>query len=122
MPGKVLFNAKDNLIEIHSWGEVTNSEMLRSQGELERLYQEKKTTKVLFDTEAVETLPSPYMLYEFVVSLLDTRNPAALRFALLTRVGLENDMRFVETVAVNRGILARYFIDDRPLALAWLNH
>lgn len=122
MPGKVLFNAKDNLIEIHSWGEVTNCEMLRSQGELERLYQEKKTTKVLFDTEAVETLPSPYMLYEFVVSLLDTRNPAALRFALLTRVGLENDMRFVETVAVNRGILARYFIDDRPLALAWLNH
>ncbi len=121
MPGKVLFNAKDNLIEIHSWGEVTNSEMLRSQCEVERLYQEKQTTKVLFDTEAVVTLPSPYMLYEFVVSLLDTRNPAALRFALLTRVGLKNDMRFVETVAVNRGILARYFI-DRPQAMAWLNH
>lgn len=121
MPGKVLFNSKDNLIEVHSWGEVTNSEMLRSQGEVERLYQESKTTKVLFDTEAVEVLPSPYTLYEFVVSLLGTRNPAALRFALLTRVGLKNDMRFVETVAVNRGILAKKFL-DRPQALAWLNN
>ena len=76
MPGKVRFNAKDNLIEIHAWGEVTDSEILRSQGEVERLYQESKTTRVLFDTEAVEALPSPYMLYEFVVSLLDVRNPA----------------------------------------------
>lgn len=120
MPGKVRFNAQDNLIEIHAWGEVTNSEMLRSQGEVERLYQESKTTRVLFDTEAVEALPSPFMLYEFVVSLRDTRNPAALRFALLTRIGLKNDMRFAETVVVNRGILARYFL-DRPQALAWLN-
>lgn len=54
MPGKVRFNAQDNLIEIHAWGEVTNSEMLRSRGEVERLYQESKTTRVLFDTEAVE--------------------------------------------------------------------
>jgi len=120
MPGKVRFNTEDNLIEIHAWGEVTNSEMLRSQGEVERLYQENKTTRVLFDTEAVKALPPPYMLYEFVVSLLDVRNPAALRFALLTRVGLKNEMRFVETVAVNRGIRARYFL-DRPQALAWLD-
>jgi len=121
MPGEVLFNAKDNLIEIHSWGNLTNLEMLQSQCEVERLYQESKTTKVLFDTEAVEALPSPYILYEFVVSLLDTKNPVDLRIALLTRVALQNDMRFVETVAVNRGILARYFL-DRPQALAWLNH
>jgi len=121
MPGKVRFNAKDNLIEIHSWGEVTNSEMFRSQGEVERLFQEKKATKVLFDTERVETLPSPYMLYEFVVSLLDTRNPIALRFALQTHAGLKNDMRFVENVAVNRGILAKNFLDRRQ-ALTWLNH
>lgn len=120
MPGKVRFNAQDNLIEIHSWGEVTNSEMLRSQGEVERIYQDKQTTKVLFDTKAVEALPSPYMLYEFVVSLLDNRNPVVLRFALLTRAGLKNDMRFVETVAVNRGLLAKYFL-ERPQALEWLN-
>jgi len=121
MPGKVLFNSKDNLIEIQSWGAITNGEMIRSQGEVERLYDKRHTTKVLFDTKAVVALPSPYLLYEFVVSLLDTRNPVTFRIALLTRVGLKNDMRFVETVAMNRGILARYFF-DRSQAMAWLNH
>lgn len=74
---------------------------------------------MLFDTEAVEALPSSYLLYDFVGSLLKARDLVALRFAFLTHDDLKNDMRFLETVAVNRGIVAKYFL-DRPQALTWL--
>lgn len=120
MPGRIHFNEVNNIIEIHSWGELTNSDLFHSQGEVERLHQENGTMKMLFDTKAVDLLPSPYALYEFVNSLLVAGKPGVLRLALHTSFNLRDDIRFVETVAVNRGILARSFLDYSE-ALAWLN-
>lgn len=117
MPQEVRFNEDLGIIEIHSHGSITEAEILQSREMVMDLKAEKGAECVLVDTRQETTLPSTMVLFEFVVNL-----PANILVAFLVKKtqASRSDVRFAETVAVNRALPMRTF-HSRDDAIEWLS-
>lgn len=117
MPDKVRLNEELDIIEVHSYGEVTGDDISSSIRQIREIQQASGVSRLLVDTTQQESLPSVFEILEIF-----SRYPREIKTALLVDRSQQtaHDVEFVETVGVNRGkkIQLHY---DRAKALRWLN-
>ncbi len=108
-----------NYVQIKWHGHATSTEMERSGVEALTFAAEKKIWKVLIDVTELESCQDTIDLFSQTVahSRLDPPGPRA---ALLGRADQEADLRFIENVGSNRGMLLKVF-RDLQAAVEWLS-
>jgi hypothetical protein len=122
VPETVSFSQLEKIVEVRSSGHLTVLEMTTSKEEVERLFSENEVKGIFVDVRNVRSMPTSVSLVDFVDSILRSLTPQKTRFALLmtqTEGEVVREMRFIETVGVNRGLLCRLF-EDEDQARQWL--
>ncbi len=119
MPETVSINEDLGIICVRSYGEVTEQDLHTSRELTAKAYQEHGFTNVLVDAREEVSLPQTASLYDFVSGLLGADMPRTMKFALVVSEHTKRDLAFIETVAVNRGLLVSIF-DSCSAAVAWL--
>ena len=119
MTWEIYYVAKDNLIDIRTWGNVTTSQMDYSRDEVVRLSEKKIIDSVLIDALDVETLPARSSLSGFVDSLFVTEILTETKFALLTSKERWSDFQNIEEFCAERGFSVKVFL-SRQRAMEWL--
>ena len=116
MPDKVFFNEDIGVIEVESYGVVTKNDIQESIRTILQIAQDKGINWLLVDTTRQETMPSTTGIYDIFSTF-----PRSLKLALLVQPSqtTAEDIRFVETVGVNRGFSMQIF-HSREEALKWL--
>ncbi len=117
MPEEVSILADLGIIQIDSYGEVTEGDLLATMEEVLEIQRERGLTRVFVDASKETSLPSTLPLHQFG-SLLSS-DAMMLRFAVLVSPEVRDDLRFLETVTQNHGMQVRMF-DCREEALNWL--
>ncbi len=119
MPGQVDYLTGERIVLVRSSGRLTEKDLLALSGDVARLFDEHAVDSVLIDSTELQKLPSPVVLFNFIIALSDAGLPRRSRIAILTGSDTPNDVEFMETVGKNRGIMVELFRDRRE-AIAWL--
>jgi len=119
MTWEIDYIAKDNLIDIRAWDNVTIGEMDYSKGEVESLSKEHLIKSVLIDAIDVESLPPKVSLFVFIDSFFDTEILTKTKFALLTCKERWHDFQYIEKFGVEKELPVKVFL-RRQKALEWL--
>ncbi len=116
MPSGIKANKDVGIIEVRSYGDVSLDDLRRQIPDVRRTSEDTGMRKVFVDTTDEESLPATFDLLDFMSKL-----PRELAYATYsrTRHATHEDMKFAETVALNRGICVQHFV-DRDTAIAWL--
>lgn len=109
-------NKELQIIEIDSFGNVSLEELDNQLKDICKLSAEEKILKVFVDTDKVEQIPATFSLFGFMSSL-----PRNIAYAMYSKFDHRNkeDLKFAETVSVNRGIRVSHFT-VREEAITWL--
>jgi len=120
MPETVTVLEDQGIIEVRSFGEVSAEDWQKSVDIVMDLVRTRGMTKVLVDSLTLVSMPKTWTLYEFGNLLATTKFPQSVRIAAVIQGPLREDLKFIETVATNRGRRMKVFnsIDE---ATAWLN-
>jgi hypothetical protein len=122
MPESILFNQKDGIVEVCSSGDITIGELAKTSREAERYFAKNKVRGIFVDARGVLSMPRSVSLFDFVDSLLKSAIPRGTKFSVLMTQkegDVRREVRFIETVGKNRGLLFRIF-DDELQARRWL--
>jgi hypothetical protein len=119
MTWEIDYIAKDNLIDIRTWGNVTTMQMDYSRDKVVHLSEMKVIESVIIDAIDVESLPAKRSFSGFVDSLFDTEILTGIKFALLTCKESWFDFQNIEKFCVERGFPVKVFL-SRQRALEWL--
>lgn len=116
MPETVSLNEKLGIIEIRSYGDVTLADMEGSFREIKRVREECGADKVLVDASEQTSMPGTSDSFK-----ITSHMPHFVRIGVFIAEGqsTEEDMLFVETLAVSCGATFRVFY-SRDEALEWL--
>lgn len=109
-------NKELQIIEIDSSGHVSLEDLDNQLRDIIKLSKEEGILKVFVDTDKVEKIPATFSLFGFMSSL-----PRNISYAMYSKIDHRNtqELKFAETVSVNRGIRVSHFT-DRQEAIAWL--
>jgi hypothetical protein len=120
MPETVTVLEEQRIIEVRSFGYVSAEDWEQSVDTVMELVRDRGMTKVLVDSLDLVSMPRTWTLYEFGNLLAATKFPASVRIAAVIDGPLRENLKFIETVAINRGRQIKIFaaIDE---ALDWLN-
>jgi hypothetical protein len=122
MPYKVTIDENEALVTVCMSGQVTHKEHVATQAEAVRLCKEKKCSKILADLKNLDTAQSSVMdCYDFGISLSKAMAYYWLANVLPTDPQSKQNVKFVLTVAGNRGGSVREF-DDVEAARKWLSN
>ena len=119
MPSSVKLNKAGDLIEIQSYGEITKENIAESITKIKEFNANTIVSKILVDTTKQEKLPDAFTLLELAKTF-----PSGMKVAMLIKETQPtiNDIHFVETTNLNRGVDIKYFTDINQ-AMHWLrNH
>jgi hypothetical protein len=119
MTWEIDYIAKDNLIDIRTWDNVTIGEMDYSRIKIESLCKGNIVKSVFIDAIDVESMPTKSSLSVFIESLLDSEILTKTKFALLTCKERWNDFQYIEKFGVDRELPMKVFL-NRQKALEWL--
>jgi hypothetical protein len=119
MTWEIDYIAKDKLIDIRTWDNVTIGEMDYSRRKIESLSKEDLIRSVFIDALDVVSLPTKASLSVFIDSLLDTEILTKTKFALLTCKERWNDFQYFEKIGIEREAPIKVFM-SRQKALEWL--
>ena len=119
MPEVVTVREDPEIIEIRSYGEVCEQDLIASRERVADIIRERGIKKVLVDARKSTSLPSTYPLFLFGSSFAEKDVLRTMRLAAVVGEMTRKDMTFIETVARNRGVEVRVF-DSMDDALAWL--
>ena len=119
MPESVEYLPMEKVVEVRSSGEVTEVELLETRRRVAELCERHEARGILVDARDLISLPVPSVLFDFVLSMFDAGIPRGTPFAMIAGPEIADDIGFIETVAVNRGLKFRAF-SDRESALKWL--
>lgn len=114
MPIEVWYDDDARLIRVRASGEDPVQEWKASKAQVLQLKEKYACDKLLADARGQEGTPDINFIYSFGASL-----PREIRCAVLVGKGTGEQHRFLETVAVNRGIPIRDFTEESD-AVAWL--
>jgi hypothetical protein len=119
MGDQVRYNRELDLIEVQSSGEVSGQVLAQSLKEVGRIHRDRGAVAVVVDASEIVSMPSAGGIHQFVLSILDLELSQKVQFAILIGDAVKAELRFLETVARNRGVLMRAF-EKREDALLWL--
>ncbi len=114
MPEEVSYDRDANLIRVRAWGVDNIQTMLDSRNEVMRLAEKHQVFAVLVDVRELEVTASILDIFDFGQDF-----PPELKTALLAGEDTNEDVLFVETVAVNRSRQMQVFYDEDE-AMRWL--
>lgn len=117
MPEEVSILEDLGIIQVDSFGVVTEGDLLASMEEVLAIHKQRGLSRVFVDASHETSLPNTFPLHKFADVL--SKNATALRFAVLVSDAVREDLRFLETSTRNRGMQVRMF-DSRDEAIAWL--
>ncbi len=117
MPDRIQVDEDRGIIEVESYGVVSKEDIAESITKVRQLLNEKGINRILVDTTGQETMPDTIGIFDLFSTF-----PREFRLALLVQKSqaTAEDIRFLETVGVNRGILVQIFHEGEK-ALQWLN-
>ena len=118
MPETVSINKRLGVIQIDSSGDVDKRDLYSSLQSVLEIVEKTGLKKVLVDTTKQTKLPTIQVLHRFGKEL--STRARMLKHAVTVSQLPHNDLQFIETVSVNRGVNMRIF-DSVDHALAWLN-
>ena len=106
MPDVIKINEESDIVEIKSFGVVSEKNIKSSIAKVTQINEEIGINKVLVDTTEQESMPNIIDIF-----FLFSRFPRDLRVALLANQDQSTlkEILFSETVAVNRGITVKIF-------------
>jgi hypothetical protein len=119
MTWEIYYNAKDHLIDIRAWGNVTAREMEYSGNEVVQYSEVKKVKSVLIDAMEVESMPGKTSFSGFIESLFESEIFPDTRFAVLTCKERWYDFQNIENFGLERGFPIKTFL-RRQRAVEWL--
>jgi hypothetical protein len=119
MPETVSVRSDEGIVEVHSYGEVTEQDLRASLESVAAICRDCGLSRVLVDAREETSLPPTLSLFQFGADLLHTGVLRTARFAVLASEVTRKDQRFLETVTRNRGLEIRIF-DSEDDAIAWL--
>jgi hypothetical protein len=120
MPETVTVLEDQGIIEVRSFGEVSADDWQKSVDVIMELVLDRGLTKILVDSLDLASIPSTWTLYEFGNLLAASTFPPSVRIAAVIQGPLREDLKFIETVAINRGRQIKVF-GSMERATAWLN-
>ena len=120
MPERVSVREDIGVIVVHSFGEVTEQDISESQEVVLKYARERNYTKILVDASEETSLPSTMKLFDVGTRISGSDILRTMRFAVVISEDTKDDIAFLETLLVNRGILIRIF-HSMDTALAWLS-
>jgi hypothetical protein len=117
MPEEVSILADLGIIQVDSYGHVSERDLLASMEEVLAIYRDRGFSRVFVDASRETSLPATLPLHQFGAVL--SEDATSLKFAVLVSEQVREELRFLETVTRNRGMEVRMFA-SRDEALAWL--
>ena len=117
MPDKVRVNEELGVIEVDSFGNVVKNDIAQSIASVRDILAERNISKILVDARRQEAMPSTQSIFELFSTF-----PREFKVAILIAESqmTSDDLSFVETVSMNRGISIRGFA-QKEQALQWLD-
>jgi hypothetical protein len=117
VPEKVSIIEDRKIIKVDSFGVIKIEDLRNSMNEVTRIHQEQGLNKVFVDATRETAFPSAIPTFEFGSEL--AQSMVNLKIAVITSQKMKNIIRFLETVAQNRGAQLQIF-DSEEEAFAWL--
>lgn len=117
MPEDVSILEDLGIIQVDSYGEVTEGDLLTSLEDILAIHKQRGFSRVLVDASRETSLPNSLPLHQFGSAL--SEDATVIKFAVVFSEVVREDLRFLETVMQNRGMQVRLF-NSRDEALAWL--
>jgi hypothetical protein len=118
VPERVSIIEDQNMIKVDSFGEIKIEDLRNSMYEVAKIHREQGLKKVFVDATKETSFPTVAPTFGFGSELAESM--INLRIAVVTPPKLKNILRFLETVATNRGAQVQLF-DSEVEALAWLD-
>ena len=117
MPEDVTINNELGIIEIDSYGDITEEILYTSVKKIKQIRGKTGINKVLVDTTGQSSMPSAISLYTFGNNI-----PHLFKYAIVVSEmqSTKKDQDFFEAVAINRGFKVQEFI-TKDEAIEWLN-
>lgn len=118
MPDHITIDDLTRTVHVRSHGAVSIEDIRLSLATVQEVQRTKSYERVLVDAREQQSMPSSFDLYK----LFTTIQPTSLRIAVLVNRGQRTaeDIKFIETLASNRGIQIRMFAYERK-ARRWLS-
>ncbi len=114
MPEEVYFDRDANLLRVRAWGFDPIETWLSSREKVIQLAAKHQVFKLIVDVRDLESGPSILDIFDFGQDW-----PHEIKTAILVGEKTDEDVLFVETVAVNRSKQMQIFYDERD-AMVWL--
>jgi len=114
MPDQITYDEKAHLVRVRVCGTTTIEEMTSSMNEVLDLHRAHGVTRLFIDLRDMLRAANTADLFEF-----GREWPQSLRAAILVGENAAEDIRFLETVAVNRGRDMQVFVNEAA-AMDWL--
>jgi len=111
---EVTYDGNTDLIRVLVNGPTTIDDMLSSKAQIIHLHEKHNTNRLLVDARNMLRTAQTIELFEFGLDW-----PHTIRAAILICDHTAQDMKFLETVAFNRGKEIRLFLNEGT-ALGWL--
>jgi hypothetical protein len=118
MPGTVIVDSLQGIIQIESEKTASYQDLLQQLKSLKLLAAEHNLKKVLHNATSLEYLPSVMQIHNFAAEL--ARQTPGMMHAIIVSTQTPKDINFIQTVAHNRGASVRVFL-SRDDALSWLH-
>lgn len=118
MPEEVIIHKNRKLIEIISYGDVTKEDIDKSLQSIGQIYKKYRISNVLVDAREETSLPDVTDISDFSTNL-SGKTRGKIKFALLAREKMADNLKFMINVMLNRGGIIETFISKKE-ALNWL--
>jgi len=109
MPETITVREDLGVIEIRSYGKVTQVEMSTTRQRVDQIIQEQSLRKVLIDARDLTMTEGTTSLFEFGASFDEAPSFRFVHLALIVAEQSEKDLHFLATVAQNRGLQVKVF-------------
>lgn len=119
MPETVTVHDDLEIIEVHSFGQVTKEDLLQSLQAVDQIYQTRGYDKVLIDAQEEEGVPNAVDLFMFGGSMEQAYIGKTGRFAVVTSEATRKDLEFLAKTVKEKGVRVKTFtsVDE---AIDWL--
>lgn len=119
MPETITVHDDLEIIEVHSFGQVTKEDLLQSLQKVDQIYQTRGYNKVLVDAQEEEGIPNAVDLFMFASSMENAFIGKAGQFAVVISEATRKDLEFLTETLKKRGIRIKTFTSVEE-ALSWL--
>jgi len=117
MPDELSINEKLGFIEINSFGVVSVEDVSKSINQINNILKKTGINKLLFNSLNQKKIPKTFDIHSLISKFSPKITIAILR---QESQATADDMYFVETVGLNKGLQIKIF-NDRAMALQWLS-